>query len=199
MNGGKTDLTDYGKSLPSLQEIQLQLHALTSNPVDIVVNEDVTVRAECKTKELINIDIEFNVLEYKRRPDHYMYSDSNNCIVTGHPNIYFYFSAYCSDTRDWIKSRCYCKNIHKLTTADIPVDLTMEITIPNSNLKKLIFTKEKSNYFHVYPINQENSSWAGGFDCDVEDWAPDFIPPYGDYLLDKFDKNEKVYMNVKIF
>ena len=48
LNGGKADLTDYGKSLPSLQEIQLQLHALTDNPVDIVVNEDVTVRAESK-------------------------------------------------------------------------------------------------------------------------------------------------------
>ena len=48
LNGGKADLTDYGKSLPSLQEIQLQLHALTDNPVNIVVNEDVTVRAKNK-------------------------------------------------------------------------------------------------------------------------------------------------------
>ena len=69
MNGGKADLTDYGKSLPSLQEIQLQLHALTSNPVNIVVNEDVTVRAKSKNLTPIKVIGPFGLTLYPRRID----------------------------------------------------------------------------------------------------------------------------------
>ena len=66
LNGGKADLTDYGKSLPSLQEIQLQLHALTDNPVDIVVNEDVTVRAENKNLTPVSSGLFGLQLSYER-------------------------------------------------------------------------------------------------------------------------------------
>ena len=70
LNGGKADLTDYGKSLPSLQEIQLQLHALTDNPVDIVVNEDVTVRAKCKNEYLVSSEGIIKCSDSSESPKH---------------------------------------------------------------------------------------------------------------------------------
>ena len=205
MNGGKADLTDYGKSLPSLQEIQLQLHALTDNPVDIVVNEDVTVKAESKTNILFDLNIEFNVLEHEGRIDHYMCNDQYNTIVENFPSAEFYFDAYCEDTSDWVLLHCNCKHIHNFKKADINFEIRMEISIPDSNLNKLIVNKNNAGPLQLNAIDDDSfnsDSWKGSVECRISGGTEIFyqdIIAYAAYLEKAKNQNKKVNMKVLVF